>query len=87
MKQTLKSILGVGAIALLFYILFSILNFAQSATPDPTQPLEKELNKKSDEDNGLIWISPYIQEKVAHIALKYVKYLNWQNSILLNIAA
>ena len=50
MKQTLKSILGVGAIALLFYILFSILNFAQSATPDPTQPLEKELNKNPQYD-------------------------------------
>ena len=30
MKQTLKSILGVSAITLFFYILFSVLNFAQA---------------------------------------------------------
>ena len=38
MKQTLKNILGVGVIALFFYLLFSILNFAQSATPDEQKP-------------------------------------------------
>ena len=47
MKQTLKSIFGVGAIALLFYILFSVLNFAQSATPDATKPLQKEPELKT----------------------------------------
>tara|TARA_B100000902_G_scaffold205696_1_gene196086 strand:- start:149 stop:625 length:477 start_codon:yes stop_codon:yes gene_type:complete len=41
MKQTLKSILGIGAIALFFYILFSVLNFAQ-ATPNTTPNTEPE---------------------------------------------
>jgi len=30
MKQTFKNIIGIGAIALFFYILFSVLNFAQA---------------------------------------------------------
>ena len=30
MKQTLKNIIGIGAITLFFYILFSVLNFAQA---------------------------------------------------------
>ena len=30
MKQTLKNILGISAITLFFYILFSVLNFAQA---------------------------------------------------------
>ena len=34
MKQTLKNILGIGAITIFFYILFSILNFAQATTSD-----------------------------------------------------
>ena len=34
MKQTLKSILGIGAITIFFYILFSILNFAQATAPE-----------------------------------------------------
>ena len=46
MKQTLKSIFGVGAIALFFYILFSVLNFAQSATPKATEPL-KQCNQRA----------------------------------------
>ena len=54
MKQTLKSILGVGAIALFFYILFSILSFAQAGgllanTPGtkdiPEQPRQYDLNR------------------------------------------
>ena len=54
MKQTLKSILGVGAIALFFYILFSVLNFAQAGgllanTPGtkdiPEQPRQYDLNR------------------------------------------
>ena len=47
MKQTLKSIFGVGAIALFFYILFSVLNFAQPATPNATDPLQKEPELKT----------------------------------------
>ena len=47
MKQTLKSIFGVGAIALFFYILFSVLNFAQSATLNATDPLQKEPELKT----------------------------------------
>ena len=48
MKQTLKSILGVSAIALLFYILFSILNYAQAIPSDtPTIP-SPEPEKKYD---------------------------------------
>ena len=47
MKQTLKSIFGVAAIALFFYILFSVLNFAQSATPNATDPLQKEPELKT----------------------------------------
>ena len=48
MKQTLKSILGVSAIALLFYILFSILNYAQAIPNDtPTIP-SPEPEKKYD---------------------------------------
>jgi len=50
MKQTLKSILGVSAITLFFYILFSILNFAQAipnTNPDTNiPPIEPE--KKYD---------------------------------------
>ena len=39
MKQTIKGIIGVGAITLFFYILFSILNFAQAIPNDtPTIP-------------------------------------------------
>ena len=30
MKQTFKNIIGIGAITLFFYILFSVLNFAQA---------------------------------------------------------
>ena len=54
MKQTIKSILGIGAIALFFYILFSVLNFAQAGgllanTPTPNteleQPKQYDLNK------------------------------------------
>ena len=46
MKQTIKGILGVGAITLFFYILFSVLNFAQAGgllanTPTPVEPLEE----------------------------------------------
>ena len=44
MKQTLKSIFGVGAIALFFYILFSVLNFAQAGgllANTPVEPLEE----------------------------------------------
>ena len=50
MKQTIKGILGVGAITLFFYILFSILNFAQAipnTNPDTNiPPIEPE--KKYD---------------------------------------
>ena len=50
MKQTLKNILGIGLIVVFFYVLSSLLNFAQAAgvvfssTPDATKPLE--LDKK-----------------------------------------
>jgi len=40
MKQTLKNILGVSAIALFFYIVFSILSFAQ-AIPNTEQKQDK----------------------------------------------
>ena len=50
MKQTIKGILGVSAITLFFYILFSILNFAQAipnTNPDTNiPPIEPE--KKYD---------------------------------------
>ena len=45
MKQTLKNILGISAITLFFYILFSVLNFAQAggllANTPPVEPLEE----------------------------------------------
>ena len=46
MKQTLKNIIGISAITLFFYILFSVLNFAQAGgllanTPTPVEPLEE----------------------------------------------
>ena len=45
MKQTLKNIIGIGAITLFFYILFSVLNFAQAggllANTPPVEPLEE----------------------------------------------
>ena len=45
MKQTLKNILGISAITLFFYILFSVLNFAQAggilANTTPVKPLEE----------------------------------------------
>ena len=45
MKQTLKNIIGIGAITLFFYILFSVLNFAQAggilANTTPVKPLEE----------------------------------------------
>ena len=50
MKQTLKNILGIGLIVVFFYVLSSLLTFAQAAgvvfssTPDATKPLE--LDKK-----------------------------------------
>ena len=48
MKQTIKGIIGVGAITLFFYILFSILNFAQAIPNDtPTIP-SPEPEKKYD---------------------------------------
>ena len=48
MKQTIKGILGVSAITLFFYILFSILNFAQAIPNDtPTIP-SPEPEKKYD---------------------------------------
>ena len=46
MKQTLKNILGIGLIVVFFYVLSSLLNFAQAAgvvfssTPDATKPLD-----------------------------------------------
>ena len=59
MKQTLKNIIGISAITLFFYILFSVLNFAQAGgllanTPTPNidpeqpeleQPKQYDLNK------------------------------------------
>ena len=48
MKQTIKGILGVSAITLFFYILFSILTFAQAIPNDtPTIP-SPEPEKKYD---------------------------------------
>ena len=48
MKQTIIGIIGVGAITLFFYILFSILNFAQAIPNDtPTIP-SPEPEKKYD---------------------------------------
>ena len=45
MKQTLKNIIGISAITLFFYILFSVLNFAQAggllANTPPVEPLEE----------------------------------------------
>jgi len=44
MKQTLKNIIGIGAITLFFYILFSVLNFAQAGgllANTPVEPLEE----------------------------------------------
>ena len=46
MIQTLKNIFGISAITLFFYILFSVLNFAQAGgllanTPPPGAPLEE----------------------------------------------
>ena len=44
MRQTLKNIIGIGAITLFFYILFSVLNFAQAGgllANTPVEPLEE----------------------------------------------
>ena len=44
MKQTLKNIIGISAITLFFYILFSVLNFAQAGgllANTPVEPLEE----------------------------------------------
>ena len=44
MKQTFKNIIGIGAITLFFYILFSVLNFAQAGgllANTPVEPLEE----------------------------------------------
>ena len=48
MKQTLKNILGVSAIALFFYILFSILSFAQ-AIPNTEVGPENKLDPKLEQ--------------------------------------
>ena len=51
MKQTLKNILGVGAIALFFYILFSILSFAQAIpnTEGPAEGSDQELLEQQEQ--------------------------------------
>jgi len=55
MKQTLKSILGVSAIALLFYILFSILNYAQAIpNTEPNKNIPKVEPEKKYDLNRLI---------------------------------
>ena len=44
MKQTLKNIIGISAITLFFYILFSVLNFAQAGgllANTPVEPLKE----------------------------------------------
>ena len=48
MKQTIKGIIGVSAITLFFYILFSILNFAQAIPNDTPTISSPEPEKKYD---------------------------------------
>ena len=55
MKQTLKSILGVSAIALLFYVLFSILNYAQAIpNTEPNTNIPKVEPEKKYDLNRLV---------------------------------
>ena len=51
MKQTLKNIIGIGAITLFFYILFSVLNFAQAGgllANTPGESLEEPTTPQYD---------------------------------------